>query len=171
MTTLLKPDEPTDIWNYVICGKPTKSGAPCRARAQRDYRGHTNFHVPCKAHLTPAHEKFLEYTAEAYAAGKRDGLRDAKGRDEIEIAQRVRDAINAELAKKDVINNGRTHDSLGRQLVVIKGYTYHWEGEPLEVGDKVLLPGSWWSPKDWEGHVTSQVSTYKGETVGVKRKL
>jgi hypothetical protein len=62
-------------------------------------------------------------------------------------------------------------------LVVVDGrLTYRWAGEPLKVGDQVLLPGNWLSEVKYghgpfPGTVTALGSSYQGELSCVLRKI
>lgn len=62
-------------------------------------------------------------------------------------------------------------DCYGHQIVTAGGFAYVWEGaEPLKVGDKVWLPGPWFSPSDWIGEVESLGTTYTGPLRSVLRR-
>lgn len=73
--------------------------------------------------------------------------------------------------------NFRTVTAAGEQLVVVDGrLTYRWAGEPLKVGDRVLLPGNWLSEVKYgrgpfPGTVTALGSSYQGELSSVLRKI
>lgn len=64
----------------------------------------------------------------------------------------------------------RTHLG-GDQIVRVKKYSYLWAGDPLRVGDQVLLPGSEFRPKPWSATVTGIGSAYRGEMKHVLRRL
>jgi superfamily II DNA or RNA helicase len=67
----------------------------------------------------------------------------------------------------------RTHDQAGRQIVDCEGYAYAWPNtdEPLNLGDRVMLPGNYVDPNPRESTVTALGSTYPGDLVMVLRKL
>ena len=73
------------------------------------------------------------------------------------------------------IHRMRTPD--GKQLVVIdQSLTYSWRGEPLAVGDRVLLPENYVSAMKFghgpfSGTVTSLDSTYAGRISEIIRKI
>jgi hypothetical protein len=58
----------------------------------------------------------------------------------------------------------RTRDGKGRQLVVVDGYTWAWDGTPdLAVGDDVELPGNAFTGgRPYRGTVTRLGSDYLG---------
>jgi hypothetical protein len=64
-----------------------------------------------------------------------------------------------------------------RQKVVIDGrYTYAWHGEPVAVGDTVLLPENYVTrmklgPGPFAGTVTALESTYEGPLSPVLRVI
>lgn len=64
----------------------------------------------------------------------------------------------------------RTHLG-GDQIVRVKEYSYLWAGNPLRVGDEVLLPGSEFRPEPWIATVTGLGSTYHGEMKHILRRL
>jgi hypothetical protein len=60
----------------------------------------------------------------------------------------------------------------GRQVVQVGRYAYAWAGrEPLEIGDRVLLPGNWLYPKPSEDTVTGQGTSYTGTLSEIIRKI
>lgn len=61
----------------------------------------------------------------------------------------------------------------GNQLVEIDHkLAYRWGGDvPLEVGEKVVLPGNWVRGNEpWTGEVTALGTTYDGPVVSVLRR-
>ena len=64
----------------------------------------------------------------------------------------------------------RTHLG-GDQIVRVKKYSYLWAGDPLRVGDQVLLPGSEFRREPWSATVTGLGSTYSGAMKHVLRRL
>jgi hypothetical protein len=94
----------------------------------------------------------------------------AEGRRQ-ERAEAARQSAEAEREK-----NFRTVTSRGEQVVVVDGYTYRWGGEPLKVGDRVLLPANWLSEVKhgkgpFPGTVTAIGSSYDGEMSAIIRKI
>jgi len=70
----------------------------------------------------------------------------------------------------------RTVTESGEQIVVVDGYSYRWRGNPLAVGDRVMLPENWLSALKYgsgpfPGTVTGIGSSYQGELAAVLRKL
>ena len=53
----------------------------------------------------------------------------------------------------------------------VKEYSYLWAGDPLRVGDEVLLPGSEFRPEPWSATVTGLGSAYRGEMKHILRRL
>ncbi|WP_283136207.1 hypothetical protein [Rhizohabitans arisaemae] len=139
------------------CGRPTKSGKPCRVRLY-------GFDVACGVHATE-HDREL---AQAYGRGHNEGLRLGKekwsGEQRIEwLEQRVKE-LEALLDEAS-----RVYEVDGDQVVEVGKYAYRWRGSmPLEVGDRVLLPENWLSrmkdgPGAYQDVVTKLGSTYRGE--------
>lgn len=161
---LRHPDQPENIWNYEICNRPTKSGQPCNNRATKsDYIEH---YFPCSTHLRDNHLKLESVLKEAYERGIKYG----KERAEQEHAQWK----NMVLSTREAERNIRTHDTQHRQLVKVGQWTYHWAGTiPLEVGEKIILPGSggYYGTREWEATVTSIGSDYDEATKPVLRRV
>ena len=69
-----------------------------------------------------------------------------------------------------------TTTSDGQQIVEVDGYAYRWAGEPLGVGDRVILPANWLSEVKhgkgpFPGTVTAIGSSYDGEMSAIVRKI
>lgn len=150
------------------CGRPTKSGGSCRNPL---YPG------------DPARACGLHETAEdvAYREGYRAGATAER-----EYAERGR-----ELSRESWIAEGRRLEHLEareresfrvatddeEQIVVVdSGYSYRWGGEPLKIGDRVMLPANWLSeikngPGPFPGTVTAIGSSYQGELSAIVRKI
>jgi len=61
------------------------------------------------------------------------------------------------------------------QVVEVNGFAYRWSGEPLAVGDRVMLPENWLSEMKFGhgpfmGTVTSLTSTYNGDLSTILRR-
>lgn len=108
------------------CGRPTKSGNPCRAQF-------SDLGFACKLHTTD-HEKAL---LDAYQQGQRDGREHARRWEQQASAARI-----AELERQDERDSKtRRFERDGHQAVMVGGYGYQWKGPGrLEIGDQVLLP-------------------------------
>ncbi|QLE70220.1 hypothetical protein FGW37_33135 [Streptomyces rectiverticillatus] len=140
------------------CGRPTKSGAPCRAQ----------FSGPgfaCKLHTTD-HERTL---VEAYRQGLETGRaqeREWRQRTEAAQVEHLERQIRALREELDARNRRFEVDS--DQAVTVDGYGYRWRGPGrLEVGDRVLLPENYVSalrhgPGPFPGTVTELGTTYTG---------
>lgn len=148
------------------CGRPTRSGAPCKARIYGS-------DLACGIHLTP-HEREL---AEAYKRGWNDGYKQAS-----ESAQKVSSSQVEWLKRRieeleQLLDEAtRVYEIGGDQLVEVGRYAYRWAGQPkLEVGERVLLPQNWVSkmtdgPGPTLGTVTRLGSTYQGEHARIVRR-
>lgn len=141
------------------CGRPTRSGAPCKARIY-------GFDLACGIHVSP-HEREL---VEAYKRGRNDGYKQA-----FESAQQI-SSNQVEWLKRRIEEleqlldeATRVYEVDGDQLVEVGRYAYRWAGQPrLEVGEHVLLPQNWVSvmtdgPRPTRATVTRLGSTYRGE--------
>ncbi|WP_250734944.1 hypothetical protein [Streptomyces sp. G2] len=140
------------------CGRPTKSGNPCRA--QFSGRG-----FACKLHTTD-HEKTL---IEAFEHGRRTGREEERtwqqrsANTRIEQLERQVRTLEEKLDSRD-----RRYEVDGHQAVTVDGYAYVWTGQGrLEVGDTVLLPENYVSalrrgPGPFPETVTQLGTTYSG---------
>ena len=143
-----------------LCGRPTKSGNPCKIR--RDW--------PTSACTIHATDEDKAYRA-AFMAGWKDGLKEGQkwGRSEVraEIANEERQRATEEAEKRNFRESYN-----GRQVVEVDGYAYTWAGNvPLELGDRVLLPSNWFKTVPFEGKVTRLGSSYVGDLATIMRKV
>jgi len=149
------------------CGRPTKSGAPCKARF-------SGAGFACKLHTTS--EEAAQVTA--YELGYRHGWERHS-----EISQSMASA-NVEHLKRRIADlesqldkTKRQHTVNGCQAVEVNGYGYLWRGTPaLEVGDQVMLPENPVSrikegPGSWQGTVTALGTTYEGSLSMILRRV
>lgn len=136
------------------CGRPTKSGAPCRAQ----------FSGPgfaCKLHTTD-HEKAYQQGLETGRAKEREWRQRTEAA-QIEHLERQIRTLREELDAKN-----RRFDVDGDQTVTVDGYGYRWNGPgTLDVGDRVLLPENHVSALrhgsgPFPGTVTELGTTYTG---------
>jgi hypothetical protein len=147
-----------------LCGEPTKAGTPCKNQSYSSLSG-VDWVMPCSTHSRPGHYKFRALLQQAFDVGSARGASNERSTARLAAENEKRkDAMIAAYAE-----NSRTHDASGRQLVRVKNYTYHWGDltSPLNVGDEVMLPGSYWNPSPWSGTIVALGSDYKGATVSV----
>ncbi len=151
------------------CGRPTKSGKPC----QNPLYG-AAFRA-CGTHETPEDVAWRE----GYFAGLAKAREDA-GRDrEFWVAEgrrQEREAAKRREGEAERQSRLRTATSDGQQIVEVDGYAYRWAGEPLGVGDRVMLPANWLSEVKhgkgpFLGTVTAIGSSYDGEMSAIVRKI
>ncbi|MFE9381251.1 hypothetical protein [Streptomyces sp. NPDC006855] len=140
------------------CGRPTKSGAPCRAQ----------FSGPgfaCKPHTTD-HEKALVAAYQQGLATGRTKEREWRQRTEAAKVEHLERQIRTLREELDAKN--RRFDVDGDQAVTVDGYGYRWRGPGrLDVGDRVLLPENFVSALrhgsgPFPGTVTELGTTYTG---------
>jgi len=141
------------------CGRPTRSGKPCKARIY-------GFDLACGVHASQ-HDREL---AEAYGRGHREGFHSGL---EMGAATAQQNAERLERRVRELEqlldDATRVYDIGGDQVVEVGKYAYRWRGNPpLEVGERVLLPENWLSRvKDgagtYQGVVTRLGATYRGE--------
>lgn len=142
------------------CGRPTKSGNPCRAQ----------FSGPgfaCKIHTTDHdHEKTL---IDAYLQGLETGRTRARQGEQQAAAARIEHLEKQVRTLQEQLDaKTRRHEDGGYQAVTVAGYGYRWSGPGrLEVGDRVLLPENYVStlrhgPGPFPGTVTELGTTYTG---------
>jgi hypothetical protein len=116
---------------------------------------------------------------EGYLAGAVEACEQAAKDREFWIAEgrrQERAEADRQRAEAGREKNFRTVTSSGEQVVVVDGYTYRWGGEPLKVGDRVLLPANWLSEVKhgkgpFPGTVTAMGSSYDGEMSAIIRKI
>lgn len=148
------------------CGRPTKAGAPCKAR----------FSGPgfaCGTHTTPEEQAQVE----AYQAGYRKGYAEGTeaGRRSAAMPTEHLERQVAQL-KQQLDQATRRHTVDGHQAVTVDGYGYLWTGEPhLKIGDQVLLPENYVSrlklgPGPHTGTVTELGTTYTGTLSRILRR-
>jgi hypothetical protein len=148
------------------CERPTKSGKPC----QNPRPGPS--HRACGQHETPEDVAYREGYEAGRAAERGYAERSRESSRELWIGEGRR----LERAEAVERANFRTATESGEQIVVVDGrLTYRWAGEPLKVGDRVLLPENWLSVVKhgrgpFPGTITAIGSSYKGELSAVIRK-
>jgi len=149
------------------CGRPAKSGHRCKQRLQMGMRA-------CKTHETPEDAAYREGFQDGERNSREFWFKHSEGMRETWIAEGKRQAhLELERAQKDA--NLRLTDN-GRQVVEVDGYAYTWSGaEPLEVGDRVLLPGNWLSslksgPGPFSGTVSQIGTSYTGTLSQIIRR-
>jgi hypothetical protein len=150
------------------CGRPTKSGKPCQAilSGRRDRA--------CGKHATSEDQAYAQGWSDGEAVG-RQGWQDAKEAAKNELRMEIEHQIRQEKAVEEEQRNFRTEIG-GKQVVSVdiggsRLLAYTWSGEPLAVGDRVLLPANWLYASPFEGKVVKVGSSYQGAMVGVLRKL
>ncbi|WP_251066909.1 hypothetical protein [Streptomyces sp. ISL-36] len=134
------------------CGRPTRSGSPCKIRI-------SGSDVACGTHATEQDKAVAEAHRrgwnEGYKSGSESSASFSKSRIE-RLEQRVKEL------EEQLDSTRRVYEVNGCQVVEVGGYAYRWRGnDPLEVGDRVLLP---------ENYV-SRLRNGPGPTVGVVNKL
>ncbi|MEU9608690.1 hypothetical protein [Streptomyces sp. NPDC048057] len=134
------------------CGRPTRSGNPCKIRI-------SSSDVACGTHATEQDKAVAEAHqrgwSEGYTAGSESGASFSKSHVEW-LERRVKEL------EEQLDSTRRVYEANGCQVVEVGGYGYRWRGrDPLEVGDRVLLP---------ENYV-SRLRNGPGPTVGVVNKL
>lgn len=147
------------------CGRPTKSGAPCKANFA--------FGFACIVHTTPQEQELVEAYRKGLQEGRAEGIESS--RSSAELANEHLKRRVAELERKlDEVTRRHTVD--GHQAVEVDGYAYLWTGtEPLRVGERVLLPENYVSslkhgPGPFVGVVTGLGTTYTGTLARVLRR-
>lgn len=138
------------------CGRPTKSGAPCRTQLYHPSE------VACGKHAT---EHDLAIT-EAYRRGWRDAF-DLRR----DVSQSTTDGLKQRIEEleRQLDDAQRYFEQDGDQVVEVGRYAYRWGGNPpLEVGERVRLPQNWLSevrsgPGTYEGVVAKLGATYRGQ--------
>lgn len=149
------------------CQRATKSGKRC----QNTLPGPAS--RACSLHETPEDIAYREGYQAGAAAERGYAEKSRESSREFWIAEGRR----LERAEAQERKNFRTVTAAGEQLVVVDGrLTYRWAGEPLKVGDRVLLPGNWLSGVKYgrgpfPGTVTALGSSYQGELSSVLRKI
>jgi hypothetical protein len=147
------------------CGRPTRSGAPCKA-------GFT-FGFACSLHTTPQEQAQVDAYRDGFRLGYAEGVE--SGRRETESGEeRLKQRVAQLEEKLDRVTRRHTVD--GQQAVEVDGYAYLWTGaEPLQVGERVLLPENHVSnlkhgPGPFVGAVTALGITYDGPLSTVIRR-
>lgn len=149
------------------CGRPTKSGAPCKQQV------HSLFDVACGKHATDHDRELAAACTAAWRAGLDQGKQSQQNSESWELGNLRRRVAELEQAA-DVAARRFT---VGKDQVVQVGkHAYRWAGTPpLAVGDDVWLPENWVSrmqsgPGPYRGTVTELGSTYPGELASIVRK-
>jgi hypothetical protein len=150
------------------CGRPTKSGKPCRAILS-DPRERA-----CGKHATPEDQAYAQGWADGATFGRK-GWQDAKDAAKSELRMEIEWQVRQEKAAEEERRNFRTEVG-GKQIVSVdigesRPFAYIWGGEPLTVGDRVLLPANWFRTSPFEGEVVKVGSSFQGAMVDVLRKL
>lgn len=148
------------------CGRPTRSGKPCRVRIYGS-------NVACGTHATDQDRA----VAEAYGRGRREGYESGSksGASSAKLTIEWLERRVKEL-EQQLDDATRIHEVDGDQVVQVGRYAYRWGGaEPLEVGDRVLLPENYVSrmkdgPGPTLGVVTALGTTYRGDLDSVVRR-
>ena len=141
------------------CGRPTKSGKPCKARIYGP-------DLACAVHATEQDRELAQAYRQGHSDGFREGSAAAGGVAKAQVECLERRVRELEQRLDDA---QRFYEVDGDQAVEVDGYAYRWRGDqPLEVGDRVLLPENWLSrlkhgPGPYPGVVTRLGATYRGE--------
>lgn len=149
------------------CGRPTKSGRPCKVRV-------SGSDVACGMHSTEQDRAVADAHRRGYREGYESGTRASGESSKLRIAwlEKQVEELRGRLDKET-----RIHEIGGDQVVAVGRYAYRWSGEtPLDIGDRVLLPENYVSrlkdgPGPVEATVTGLGTTYQGPLAFVLRKL
>lgn len=149
------------------CGRPTKSGKPCKANF-------SGVGFACKLHTTPEEQALVDAYEDGYRRGHEEGNKSGQQSAALSIEYLERQIADLK-AKLDAATRRFRVDGL--QAVTVDGYAYLWSGQPdLEVGDQVLLPQNYVSgfthgSGPFEGIVTELGSTYDGPHSRILRRI
>ncbi len=109
------------------CGRPTKSGTPCRAQ-------HSGPGFACKIHTTEREKEIVEAYQRGLTIGRTEGSDWEKKSAKLSVEHLERRVQDLE-AKLDAAT--RRYQDNGHQAVTVDGYGYRWEGHgQLAVGDR-----------------------------------
>ncbi|MGV9693966.1 hypothetical protein ACWDUX_33265 [Streptomyces sp. NPDC003444] len=134
------------------CGRPTRSGNPCKVRI-------SGSDVACGTHATEQDKA----VAEAHRRGWNEGYEAGRESSASSSTSHIAYLENRVKELEGQLDNARrVYEVDGCQVVQVGKYSYRWCGsDPLEVGDRVLLPENW----------LSKLKDGPGLTVGVVTKL
>lgn len=147
------------------CGKPTKSGRPCR-----NPTGLTEGpYGACDIHADDEDWVRMSIHSAGWHAGFKSGL---KAGEEAGRIHAKFEAAQAERAARQAAAF-RLRDERGAQLVTvsIRGLTYRWPDQPdLQIGDTVVIPGNWLVKEQQECTVAGLGSDFEGYIQNIVRK-
>lgn len=141
------------------CGRPTKSGAPCKQQLNARYE------VACGMHATDIEKKLTAAQSAAWSEGFHEGADYRTGLDRQEMDRLRQRVAELEQATGPPVQYKIGHD----QIVQVGKYSYRWAGTPpLEIGDRVWVPENYVSrhkvgPGPYVDTITSLGTTYTGE--------
>lgn len=148
------------------CGRPTRSGKPCRARVY----GHD---VACGVHATDQDRALTAAYQRGWSEGYHQGSTSGSSLAQTRIEWLERKVHDLE---QQVDDTQRYYEIDGDQVVEVGRYAYRWRGSPpLMVGDRVVLPENWVSalrsgPGTFDDVVTKLGATYRGELAHIVRR-
>jgi len=149
------------------CGRPTKSGKPCKANF-------SGVGFACKLHTTPEEQALVDAYETGYDRGREKGYESGQQVSALSTEHLERQIARLKTKLDEATRRFRVD---GLQAVTVGGYAYVWNGQPdLEVGDRVLLPENYVSrlkdgPGPVEGIVTELGSTYDGTHSRILRRI
>ncbi|MCY0951284.1 hypothetical protein [Streptomyces sp. H27-S2] len=148
------------------CGRPTRSGSPCKIRI-------SGSDVACGTHATEQDKAVAEAHRRGWSEGYRSGSESSTSFSKSRV-ERLEHRVKELEEQLDATR--RVYQVDGHQVVEVGRYSYRWRGsEPLEVGDRVLLPENYVSRmKDGPGPTAGVVSklgtTYRGQLSDIVRR-
>jgi hypothetical protein len=142
------PADPELTW---LCGQPKTNGEPCRMRADL---GSPDCRIHGPAPVDTLRLRMWDMHRRGIAAG-----RELLAREQAQAAREAERAARWRLTER------------GLQVVQFGRYAYVWDGPPLKLGDRCLLPGNWLVADPMEAEVTGFGTDYDGTLAQVLRKI
>lgn len=146
------------------CGRPTKSGRPCKQTIGGD-------DVACRVHTTAHEAEVVAARREGHRLGYEEGHAAGEESAKLNAEYETRRRVEEQLRERTCVHM-RTRDYRG-QLVQIalddggRPYTYRWTGDAnLAVGDAVMVVGAWWLPERERHHQRGTVCALSTDYTG-----